>query len=91
MLRKDEKQGSFAYVPEFKRVNMREYQQYRQRFSMEIDTYFNREERDEKENENVIYNRVIKLNFDKNKRKRRWDVDVDIDDDIGPSRKRQRM
>ena len=70
---------------------MREYQEYKQRFAMEIDTYFNNEERDEKEKENgnVIYNRVIKMNFGKNKNKRR--LDIDNGDVIGPSRKRQRM
>ena len=94
ILRKDEKQGSFAYVPEFKRVNMKEYQQYKQNFAMEIDTCFNGEEREERKKDkdnNVIFSRVIKIDFDKNKNKRRR-LEVDIDDDEnGPSRKRQKM
>ena len=89
LFRKDEKQGSFAYIPEFKRVTMREYLEYKQRFAKEIDTYFNRMKKDEEKAENVIFGRVIKMNLDKKKQNKRR-FGPDSDDDNGPFLKRQR-
>merc|ERR1712228_345194 len=85
--KKCEKDGSVAFIPEFKRLTYDEYKVYAKRFEAECAN--SRKEHVDDDKESAVFRRVISLDFNGSDRKRKRDDDeYDVD---GPQRKRQRL